>query len=125
MASLNDPKIKKATFPAITVEDLDGETLVVATIESIELTDFGGGDAAIVATYEEFEGKKHRLNATGRKRLEAGFGTDDTDKMIGKTISLEVTKQPNPQKGGEISKVVWIADPTDWPQAKKAAKRKR
>lgn len=125
MGSLNDERLSKGTFPAITPDDLDGEQILGVTIANIEIVDFGNGDVGAVAEYEEMEGKKHRLNATSRKRLEEGFGTDDTGKMIGKRVALEIVKAPNPKKGGQIGKSVWIAEATEWPGYKAPKKARR
>jgi hypothetical protein len=110
----------KGSFPAISPDDLDGE-LVNVTISAIEEVDFGKGDKALVATYEEIEDKKHRLNQTSIGRLLEGFDSAETDDWEGKRIALEVTSAPNPQKGGKVGKSVWVAEPTDWPKQKKAA----
>lgn len=125
--SLNDPALRKSTFPAVTPEDLDGETLLGVTIADAEIVDFGNGDKAVVLTYEEIEGKKHRINSTGRKRLMEGTGSEELAALVGRKISLEVTKQPNPSQGGAISKVVWVAESQDWPQERKrpAAKKRK
>jgi hypothetical protein len=110
----------KGSFPAIGPDDLDGD-LVVVTIATVEEVDFGKGDKALVATYEEIDDKKHRLNMTSIGRLIDGFDSDNTDDWEGKKIALEITSAPNPQKGGKIGKSVWVADPEEWPKPTRRA----
>lgn len=107
----------KGSFPAISPDDLDGE-LVNVTIATIEEVDFGKGDKALVAIYEEIDDKKHRLNQTSISRLIDGFESEETDDWEGKRIALEVTSAPNPQKGGKVGKSVWVAESSEWPKQK-------
>lgn len=118
--------------PKLTVDDFSGKN-VIGTITGYDEFEVPGEDRlCAVLFFEETGDKALFLNATMMDDLIAAFGTDETDKWIGKKVPLE--KRRVTFKGKTHDKV-YVVSHEDWDQflvstrrsraAKSAKRRKR